>query len=591
MPIKPADQQKLDALYAECKSSYQGRREDYFALMYLMRKFGVAHEEVAHQIAWGGNDYGLDAYYFDRSSKNLYLYQFKWTEDHGQFKTSMERLVNDGLPRIFGNPLQDASQNDLLTYLKKDLKEIRQAVEGVYIHFVFKGNPDAVENSEGLGKRREDLEAKAHLVWQFFGREVGYQVDFIADKPGTKGPPPKQVYSIRLDQAATVAHNGRLMHVGFVPLLDLYEIYRGLGQYFFDRNIRAALSPDNEPNRKLREAFDRIVLKELDEPAVFAFRHNGVTIAAERMELEEGKAVLHVPRLLNGAQTIASLARFLEQHAGNSALRHNRQRLADITVLAKIVVDDPSSDFVTQVTISNNQQNPVPPWALRAMDQRQVDFADKFRDEVGIYYSRQEGAFANLSDDDREEMGIESGKDIRIRPLAQTFLAVQGDVTNMRQMPEVFQSQKLYESTFKNSYLHVDARAIVLSYKIGLMLGRVATRVREQLPDKYYSAASASKHLAWALLIQALLHEKGSKKYSGWLEDYGIGLTKEPGFGDLLKQLTGSRVVPLVKSLCAMPSYNAKAESGRFDFLRNTEAFKRAMDLASDKFGWSKQSF
>lgn len=589
MPIKPADQQRLDTLYAQHKASYVGRREDYFALLYLTRKFGVTVEEVAHQVAFGGNDYGLDAYHLDRRSGNLYLYQFKWTEDHSQFKGAMERLSKDGLQRIFGNPLQDREQNELLTYLKKELRENRQLIGGVYLHFVFKGDPDAIEKSEGLSQRREELESKAHLIWQYFdGREVTYEVDFIADRPGKKGPPPRQSYPIRIEQAGVVAHGDHQMHVGFVPLLDLHEIHRNLGHFFFDRNIRAALSPDNPPNRKLREAFDRIVLKEADDPSVFAFRHNGVTLAAERVEVEQGKMTLHVPRLLNGAQTVSSLARFLEQHSDNPALKRNRDRLKGISVLAKIVVDDPASDFVTQVTISNNQQNPVHPWALRAMDQRQVDFADKFREEVAIYYSRQEGSFESLSDEDRDELGIESARDIRIRPLAQTFLAVQGDVANMKNLPEVFESQKLYEATFKTSFLNVDARAIVLGYKVGLMLGRATTRLREILPAKLELAVSPAKNLTWALLVQAVMNDK---RYEGLLDDYGRALNKEATFGDLLKQLTANRAAPLIKELCGMPAYQAKAADGRFEFLRTSEAFRRAMDTARDRYGWTKRSF
>src|SRR5689334_2313947 len=126
MAIKPADQQRLDAFYAEWKSTYGGRKEDYFALMYLSRKFALSPSELAHQVAFNGNDYGIDAYHIDRASKNLYLYQFKWTEDHGQLKGAMERLARDGLPRVFGNPLQDPGQNDLLLFLKKDLREARQ---------------------------------------------------------------------------------------------------------------------------------------------------------------------------------------------------------------------------------------------------------------------------------------------------------------------------------------------------------------------------------------------------------------------------------------------------------------------------------
>jgi uncharacterized coiled-coil protein SlyX len=590
MPIKTNDQQQLDSLFAEHGRRYSGCREDYFALLYLKRKFKVNVDEIAHQVAFGGNDYGIDAYYFDRDARNMYLFQFKWTEDHGQFKSSMERVAKDGLARIFDSHNQDAEQNELISYLKKALKEHRELIDRVYVHFVFKGDIDAAEKSEGLSNRREDIEDKAHLITAFFGdRHVELQVDFIADKPGHRGPPPAQSYVVHLREAGTVTHGGRTMHVGFVPLMELYGIFKALGQKFFDRNIRAGLSPDNAPNKKIREALDRIVLKETEEPSIFVFRHNGVTLAAERVEVLNGEATLHVPRLLNGAQTVSSVALFLDTHAENPLLKKNRDRLNAISVLAKIIQDDPSSEFITQVTISNNQQNPVLPWALRAMDQKQVDLADKFREELGIFYSRQEGAFENLSDEEKEEQGIEDSRDIRLRPLAQTFLAVQGDVYNMGHLPEVFESQNLYEGAFKSAYLLSNVRSIVLAYKVGLMMGQVTARLKEALAQKYQTAIPKARNLTWALLVQALLNDR---KLTDFLEDYGSNLIKQAAFRDILKQLIGSRVAPIMRDLIINPTYKEKVAQDKYDFLRTTEAFKKAMTIASSKYpGWNKKSF
>jgi hypothetical protein len=113
--------------------------------------------KLHHRVALGGNDYGLDAYYIDREVHNLYLYQFKWSESHDLFKESMIRLRDSGLNRVFGNPLSDELENDLLRYLKKELKEAEDIIDRVYIHFVFKGDIDAAEKSDGLSNRVEDL--------------------------------------------------------------------------------------------------------------------------------------------------------------------------------------------------------------------------------------------------------------------------------------------------------------------------------------------------------------------------------------------------------------------------------------------------
>jgi hypothetical protein len=257
-------------------------------------------------------------------------------------------------------------------------------------------------------------------------------------------------------------------------------------------------------------------------------------------------------------------------------------------VIAKIIVDMPTSDFVTEVTIANNRQNAVHPWALRAMDMRQVDLADKLLNERGIFYSRQEGVFENMTDEEREEMGIEESRAIHIRPLAQTFLAVQGDIYNMGHLPDVFESQGLYEKTFKNSYLMADSRAIVLGYKVGLMIRPAMSHLRDIVAAKYQTAIPKARNLVWALLIQALMN---GGKYQNYLDDYGQSLVKEAPLRELLKKLVGNRVWPILKDLFNSSSYQDKVQQEKYDFLRTAEVFKQAIHAADERFGWKKQSF
>ena len=96
------DKQELDQIHSDWFDKYGGCEEDYFACLYLTKKFHSSVPDIAHQIAFGGNDYGLDAYHIDRGARNLYLYQFKWSENHNLFKGSMDRLAKDGMQRIFG---------------------------------------------------------------------------------------------------------------------------------------------------------------------------------------------------------------------------------------------------------------------------------------------------------------------------------------------------------------------------------------------------------------------------------------------------------------------------------------------------------
>lgn len=144
----------------ETVASKEGRKEDCFALLYLRNEFGKSVEELHPKVAWGGNDYGIDAFYIDKDRRNLYLYQFKWSKNHNLFRESLQRLISAGMERVFGNPLQDQNQNQMLLQLKSELIENQALVDRVLIHFVFNGDPEAAERSAVLDSLREDLENK-----------------------------------------------------------------------------------------------------------------------------------------------------------------------------------------------------------------------------------------------------------------------------------------------------------------------------------------------------------------------------------------------------------------------------------------------
>jgi len=310
----------------------------------------------------------------------------------------------------------------------------------------------------GLIPRGEKLGGRKWIIEAYFGgRPVDVRdCEFISDRRRVPQPPRCDSFTVTVNQRMASTHlpeSDKALYMGFVPLMDLHRIYKALGQTFLSRNIRAGLSTDTAPNRRVREALTNIVMKELEPPEVFTFNHNGITLAVGKVAFEDGQATINVPRLLNGAQTISSLDKFLEENQGNPILQRNMQRLEQISVVTKIVEHDPTSEFVTTVTICNNQQNPVEPWMLRANDQIQCDLQDKFNEELGLFYSRQENSFRNLTDSDLAEIGVfDSRRDIKIRALAQTVLAIQGEPDKMSRLRGCFrQQQNQYHDDLRTS--------------------------------------------------------------------------------------------------------------------------------------------
>ena len=77
----------IDQAYTDQRPTCGGVREDYFGLLYLEREHKVPRERAINQIAFGGNDFGVDGFHFDEARRNLYIFQFKYTPSHAQFKS------------------------------------------------------------------------------------------------------------------------------------------------------------------------------------------------------------------------------------------------------------------------------------------------------------------------------------------------------------------------------------------------------------------------------------------------------------------------------------------------------------------------
>lgn len=596
MPIPSKDTRELLALKAKYQAKLLSKDEkDYFPLQYLSRKFRREPDDFLEQVAIGNNDYGIDAYHIDRDAKNLYLYQFKWSENLSLFRESLDRLASEGIQRIFApNTLPtDAAQNMVLVRLRHELEEARDMINKVYVHFVFKGDAEKADKSDGLASRKETLEGKEHHIKEFFGsREVHFAIQFLSDRGGPGAL--KKVggdFLIRMQSQGEVdAPDGVRMHIGFVPLIDLLGIKKQMGFKFFERNIRAGLGGDTAPNKKIKGALRQILVKKEVEPEVFTLHHNGVTLAAEKIVFDaDGHAILSSPRLLNGAQTLTTFDRFMEENDAPGT--KDAGRLARLRVFAKIVQAPLDSQVVVSVTIANNQQNPVDPWNLRANDQIQCDLADGFR-EIGLLYERQEKAFSNHQQEELDEMGIADAKAvIKIKALAQALLAIHGDVPNMSRLREVFESEKTYADTFKPQYAGLDRKRmdkIVLAYKIGMRRGAVIQHLVEEsaAPQWIQPALRRSWNLVWVLMIQGFLNaENIGELCTEFGSDSGMTLSRD--FSSLVRSVAKSNALPILKDVFA--GHKEQIANGQLEFVRSKETYRACMAVARERFGWEKK--
>lgn len=579
--------QLIDQAYSDHHSIYGGVREDYFGLLYLEREHKVPREKAANQVAFGGNDYGLDAFHFDEERRNLYLFQFKYSDSHTQFKGSLQRLIDDGVARIFRAPNKDDAKNQILLQLRSCLIENSHVIDQICFRFVFTGDPEEAERSKLLDKLREDLENKKYLVDQFFEeRKVGFVVEFRSStgKVGViRQPRQTTTFDVPLTDRVTVdGPSGEKMHIGFIRLADLNRMHRELGPAFFDSNIRYGLGESEAVNRAISGTLKQIVLDQTEPPEGFVFNHNGITLYAEKVEMLDGLCRMKAPRLLNGAQTVATVAGFLEKNKDNPKLASGKSIYESIRVLCKVITAA-DQQFTTRVTVNNNRQNPVEPWNLHANDLIQLELQDKFSSDVHIYYERQENAFDQLTTEDLSDYGIrEESKALQMLKLTQVLLLTDGNISRISEIRRVFEDDKVYVHVFRPSRLKADSRRIVLCYKVQFRLRKLANEIEQKGQNKY-AFIHRSRYLLWALLCQGLLNHKDIEDFS---QEYGRSMAIPVDYTEILSYLATARVRLLLAALMESPEYKEKVAEGNLSFLRTDRAFEKCMEIAYKKWHW-----
>jgi hypothetical protein len=98
----------IDETFDELRKKHFGHKNDYYGLIFLERYLQIPRTEALNQIAFGGNDFGIDGFALDRDERHFRLFQFKNSASPAQFRQSMERINSQDL-RTFATYLKTKS--------------------------------------------------------------------------------------------------------------------------------------------------------------------------------------------------------------------------------------------------------------------------------------------------------------------------------------------------------------------------------------------------------------------------------------------------------------------------------------------------
>lgn len=362
---KPADQLEKKNL---------SRAFSAFALHHLT---DVAESEAAHAVVDDFDDVGLDAIYYHASTETVYLVQSKLKVSE-QFSQDEALAFCQGVRKLL---VQDFSGFN--KHVQSRLVEIEDALDNCKsIQLVVAHTGSGISNHAKVAVEellKDDTHGEERLKPNI--------IDFDAARivPGLQN---SQAYK-RVDAMIVVRKcdkvvEPKITYFGLANLSDLVALHKKHDKALYEKNIRTFLGHTTDVNASIRKTL-------AENPEHFLYLNNGVTVLCQRIEpkstKKEGKKLVITGfSVVNGAQTIASSAKFVSDNPGVSIERAR--------VSITLIQADADGAFGKSVTRARNHQNPVLFTNFVALE----DGQERLRRDLahlGIHYVYKAGAVIN----------------------------------------------------------------------------------------------------------------------------------------------------------------------------------------------------
>ncbi|AZB21506.1 abortive phage infection protein [Kaistella haifensis] len=372
---------KLLEIYSGIIDTSEARSEEENENLFLTRAYAAYTLQILAEIdknlasaaiTDSFDDNGIDAIYFDRRNKELWLLQSKWIKngngepDSGElnkFKNGILDLIDLKLERF--NSKVQSKQNDIIEALEDPLVKIKIVLTYTGQDTFSEHNRRIIDDllnelndpSElAIFNRFSIKQAHKSLVGILDGQPINS--DIILSNWGKVEEPYNAIY-------------------GTINGSDLAQLWSENRTRLFSDNIRDFIG-FSDVNEDIRNTA-------LHEPENFYFYNNGVTALCQTLKKKPvgggdrsvGIFVAEDLKIVNGAQTVGSI--------GN-AYEINPEQINKISVFLKIIsLDDCPPEFALNVTKKTNTQNRVDKKDFVSLDPEQERLKTEFALE-GITY-------------------------------------------------------------------------------------------------------------------------------------------------------------------------------------------------------------
>ena len=231
-------------------------------------------------------------------------------------------------------------------------------------------------------------------------------------------------------------------------IVDIAEKY---GDKLYVANVRDFLGVRSS-SRNINGQIERTAK---ENPSDFWVFNNGITLITRKYE-PDGKVVkCDGLAVINGAQTIGSLAESMPN-----------ENIDKVGVPGRIVSANKDT-VINNIIRYNNTQNPIKAWELRVNDPVQGRIKKELEEDFGLVYQLRRGNTRR------------SAEDIHYEKVGTWLNSFYGDpISSHRNSPDIYEQDAKYSSIFSNSSV---VRNILFVYRLGETIGIV----KDELKMKY----------------------------------------------------------------------------------------------------------
>lgn len=315
---------------------------------------GIPRDVAAKAVIDDFDDYGVDAVYYNAPSETLYLVQSKLK--------AAERFSQDEA-LAFCQGVRKVIRQDFSTFNKNvqdRLTEIEGALENCSKIQLLVAHTGAGISKHAQSALDELLADEDHGEERLLKDVFDYDAkQILRDLRSAKAY--EKVHGVLSIQRCESVTEPRTTYFGLVHVADLVKLHEQHGAALYERNIRTFLGNKTEVNTSIQKTLG-------STPQEFLYLNNGVTALCEIIEPKSGKSgyrrlKLRGMSVINGAQTIASSAKFVADNPGAD--------ISSAKVSITLIKADADGEFGKQVTRARNHQNPVHFSNFAALDDEQ----------------------------------------------------------------------------------------------------------------------------------------------------------------------------------------------------------------------------